>query len=51
MLVSIIQRIKFFSTVVGDSGILGRQIEIKAWHQILRHRHIASFCASLEQTH
>jgi len=48
MLVSIIQRIKFFSTVVGDSG---RQIEIKAWHQILRHRHIASFCASLEQTH
>jgi hypothetical protein len=32
MLISIIQRIKLFSTVVGDMGILGRQIKIKARH-------------------
>ena len=38
--ISINQRIKLFSTVVGDMGILGRQIKIKARHQTLRHRHM-----------
>jgi len=32
MLISIIQRRKLLSTVVGDIGILGRQIKIKARH-------------------
>jgi hypothetical protein len=41
--ISIIQRVKLFSTVVGDMGILGRQIKIKARHQILRHKHVPKF--------
>jgi hypothetical protein len=31
MLISIIQGIELFSTVVGDGCIIGRQIKIKAW--------------------
>src|SRR5215472_6132828 len=33
MRISIVQRIKLFSTAIGDVGILGHQIKIKAWHE------------------
>jgi hypothetical protein len=35
--IGIIQVIKLFSTVIGDMGVLRRQMKIKARHQILHH--------------
>jgi len=43
VLISIVQGIKLFSKIIGDMGILGRQIKIKARHQIIRHRHMSRF--------
>jgi hypothetical protein len=49
MLISIIQGSKLFSTVIGDTSALGRQIKIKARHQILHERHMSR--AGLEGAH
>jgi hypothetical protein len=50
MLISVIQGSKLFSAVIGDMGILGREIKIEARHQILHHAH-AEISACLECTH
>jgi hypothetical protein len=43
MLVSIIQGSKLFSTVIGDMGVLGRQIKIEARHQILHQMNLPTY--------
>jgi hypothetical protein len=49
VLISIIQGSKLFSTVVGDMGVLRRQIKIKARHQNSPSQAHASAC--LERAH
>jgi cobalamin biosynthesis protein CobD/CbiB len=48
MHISIVQGIKLLSKIIGDVGILGRQIKIKARHQ--RSQAHAKICVCLEQT-
>ena len=43
MLISIVQGSKLFSIIIGDMGVLGRQIKIKARHQVLHERHMSKF--------
>jgi hypothetical protein len=49
VLISIIQGSKLFSTVVGDMGVLRRQIKIKARHQNSPSQAHAKICACLER--
>src|SRR5215469_8783548 len=44
MLISIIQGSKLLSTIIGDMGVLGRQIKIEARHQILHQMNLPTLC-------
>jgi hypothetical protein len=50
MLISIIKGSKLFSTMIGDVGVLGRQIKIKARHQIPIEQNV-KIRACLEDAH
>jgi hypothetical protein len=50
VLISIVQGSKLFPAVVGDMGVLRRQIKIKARHENSPSQAYAKICACLERT-